>query len=168
VEKWENNKLDRTKSSRMGWSDLSICLRGPVVEDLKAHFVARWNFIYYEKYDVQKDDRYHPLKLLTTQIPDGYYHSDGKPVHKIIGDINPEDEDAPGSHQHLFHLPGSAGTMFNRFREKLNEERSRGGPVGHGEREPEGISIQLVRSCTRWSNGVATEVSPLHVLRVHV
>jgi len=42
VTHYMNNKLDRTKSSRMGWSDLSLCLRGPVVEDLRAHFVQRW------------------------------------------------------------------------------------------------------------------------------
>lgn len=28
---WQNNKLDRTKNSRMGWTDVSICLSGPVV-----------------------------------------------------------------------------------------------------------------------------------------
>lgn len=61
VSHWENNKLDRKSSSRMGWSDISICLRGPVVEDLRAHFVERWNFIYNEKYDVRKDRRYSRL-----------------------------------------------------------------------------------------------------------
>lgn len=52
------NKLDRTKSSRMGWSDISICLRGPCVGDLIHHFVDRWNFIYDEKYNVRQDKRY--------------------------------------------------------------------------------------------------------------
>lgn len=33
VSHWQNNKVDRTKSSRMGWSDISISLRGPVVSD---------------------------------------------------------------------------------------------------------------------------------------
>ncbi len=61
VAHWENNKLDRKSSSRMGWSDISICLSGPVVEDLRAHFVERWNFIYNEKYDVRGDRRYSRL-----------------------------------------------------------------------------------------------------------
>ena len=61
VSHWQNNKLDRTKNSRMGWSDISVSLRGPVVEDLRAHFVERWNFIYNEKYDVRKDVRYSRL-----------------------------------------------------------------------------------------------------------
>lgn len=61
VPRWESNKLQRKESSRMGWSDVSICLRGPVVEDLRLHFVERWNFIYNEKYDVRKDVRYSRL-----------------------------------------------------------------------------------------------------------
>ncbi|KAK5085223.1 hypothetical protein LTR05_004503 [Lithohypha guttulata] len=55
------NKLDRTKSSRMGWSDISISLRGPCVGDLIHHFVDRWNFIYDEKYNVRSDKRYQRL-----------------------------------------------------------------------------------------------------------
>ena len=43
---WQNNKLDRRESSRMGWSDISISLHGPIVHDLRKHFVDRWNFIY--------------------------------------------------------------------------------------------------------------------------
>lgn len=38
----ENNALDRTKSSRMGWSDISISLKGPVIADLESHFIQRW------------------------------------------------------------------------------------------------------------------------------
>ena len=59
----EKNILDRKTSSRMGWSDISISLHGPVVEDLKEHFVQRWNFIYNEKYDVRKDTSYSRLSL---------------------------------------------------------------------------------------------------------
>ena len=61
VAHYQENKLDRRDSSRMGWSDISISLSGPVVEDLRAHFVERWNFIYNEKYDVRKDTRYSRL-----------------------------------------------------------------------------------------------------------
>jgi hypothetical protein len=31
------NKLDRTVSSRMGWSDVALSLAGPVVQDLRTH-----------------------------------------------------------------------------------------------------------------------------------
>ena len=57
VDHWEDNKLDRTQSSRMGWSDISLSLTGPVVQDLRTHFAQRWNFIYDEKYG-KKDTRY--------------------------------------------------------------------------------------------------------------
>ena len=69
VSHWQNNKLNRKDSSRMGWSDISISLSGPVVEDLRAHFVERWNFIYDEKYDVRKDTRY--SRLTFAQNPAG-------------------------------------------------------------------------------------------------
>lgn len=60
---WQNNKLDRRTSSRMGWSDTSVSLHGPVVQDLRRLFVDRWNFIFDEKYDVRKDARYSKLSL---------------------------------------------------------------------------------------------------------
>ena len=63
VAHWQNNKIDRRETSRMGWSDISISLHGPVVDDLRSHFVQRWNFIYREKYDVRKDVRYSMLSL---------------------------------------------------------------------------------------------------------
>ncbi|KAJ9495281.1 hypothetical protein H2202_009309 [Exophiala xenobiotica] len=62
------NKLDRTKSSRMGWSDIAICLQGPSVDDLCHHFVDRWNFIFDEKYNVRQDQRYY-------RIADEYPHT---------------------------------------------------------------------------------------------
>lgn len=67
------NKLDRTKASRMGWSDVSICVRGPCVGDLMHHFVDRWNFIYDEKYKVRKDHRYQRLP----DLPDHHPHEMG-------------------------------------------------------------------------------------------
>lgn len=42
VDNWEQNKLDRTKSSRMGWSDVAISLNGPIVGSLIHHFKDRW------------------------------------------------------------------------------------------------------------------------------
>lgn len=60
---WEKNQLDRKRTSRMGWSDISVSLHGPVIEDLRRHFVERWNFIYDTKYQVRKDTRYTRLVL---------------------------------------------------------------------------------------------------------
>lgn len=63
VSNWEKNQLDRKNSSRMGWSDVSVSLHGHVVEDLRRHFVERWNFIYDSKYEVRNDSRYSRLAL---------------------------------------------------------------------------------------------------------
>ncbi|KAJ5782519.1 Phospholipase D/Transphosphatidylase [Penicillium paradoxum] len=63
VPNWENNQLDRKTMSRMGWSDISVSLHGAVVEDLRRHFVERWNFIYDAKYKVRSDTRYARLAL---------------------------------------------------------------------------------------------------------
>lgn len=60
---WEQNQLDRKTMSRMGWSDISVSLHGAVVEDLRRHFVERWNFIYDLKYKVRNDTRYAKLAL---------------------------------------------------------------------------------------------------------
>lgn len=60
VKQWENNKreshgqpaaswhamltaaVDRTRSARMGWSDVAISLSGPIVHSLMVHFTQRW------------------------------------------------------------------------------------------------------------------------------
>jgi phospholipase D1/2 len=67
------NKLDRTKSSRMGWSDIALSFHGPCVSDLRHHFIDRWNFIYDEKYKVRKDVRY-------SRFGDAFGHSTSNPA----------------------------------------------------------------------------------------
>lgn len=170
VSKFDMNKLKRTESSRMGWSDLSICIQGPMIEDLRAHFVQRWNFIYNEKYDVRKDERYKALTLSESDIPDGYYKLDGKAV-KHVREINAEDEDKEADtreqeHHHHFHLPGGSGSLYDTVREALPE--GLGGTRGidpEAGQHPGGMSVQLVRSCTRWSNGSPTEVSASNFMK---
>ncbi|OAX84109.1 hypothetical protein ACJ72_01521 [Emergomyces africanus] len=71
VSHWENNKLDRKSNSRMGWSDISVSLHGPAAEDLRKHFVERWNFIYDEKYNVRQDVRYSKLVLYAKPLSAG-------------------------------------------------------------------------------------------------
>jgi phospholipase D1/2 len=148
VQNYQDNKLNRTISSRMGWSDLSLCIQGPLVEDLRAHFVQRWNFIYNEKYLTEK--QYQPLSLTQSQVPDGYYKSDGTNVKNILGTADPNDPSSPATHG-WFHLPHRAGTLYNPLQGVLTPRPSQ--PPASG------ISVQLVRSCTQWSNGVATEAS---------
>lgn len=102
------NKLDRTKSSRMGWSDVSICLQGPVVNDLRYHFVNRWNFIFHEKYN-RGDPRYTALSMLgrpaSSQGPSPQYnpppqqHGSSQPPHTPYGNTAPQFAPPPGSQQ---------------------------------------------------------------------
>lgn len=113
-----------------------MSLTGPVVEDLRAHFVQRWNFIFREKYDTN-DTRYTALSLTSNDIPDGYYKEDGTNVGSTTA----------GAVSDTFHR---AGTFFGGLT----------GSSGYGS-DQNGVSIQLVRSCTEWSNGVATEVIQL-------
>ena len=83
VTNFQNNKLDRTKYPRMGWSDLSISLQGPVVDDLKEHFVQRWNFIYNDKYDLKNEGgRY---QRITYTQPPGIPQSSYPPLKQHTG-----------------------------------------------------------------------------------
>ncbi|KAL4787967.1 hypothetical protein BJX76DRAFT_250369 [Aspergillus varians] len=59
----DQNKLDRTQTSRMGWSDVAVSFHGPAVEDLRRMFVERWNFLYDSKYQSRNDARFSRLAL---------------------------------------------------------------------------------------------------------
>ncbi|GIZ46370.1 hypothetical protein CKM354_000949800 [Cercospora kikuchii] len=148
VSHWENNKLPRTSNSRMGWSDVALCAKGPVVEDLKAHFVQRWNFIYYEKYDVRRDDRYAPLVYHPQRIG-------------IIGHPYRSTEDGGVEGE------GQMQSFRDRIREQYEKGRARledgrdkllynqdipDGPLG-------GVQCQITRSACKWSHGVKLEHS---------
>ncbi|KXS09244.1 phospholipase D/nuclease [Gonapodya prolifera JEL478] len=54
VDKWDHNQLDRNLAPRMSWSDISVSLAGPIVTNLVAHFVDRWNFIFGQKYNTEE------------------------------------------------------------------------------------------------------------------
>ncbi|EAQ87264.1 hypothetical protein CHGG_03883 [Chaetomium globosum CBS 148.51] len=135
VEKWENNKLDRTKSSRMGWSDISISLSGPIVDSLAIHFTQRWNFIFNKKYSTRDIGKYQLL-----QAPQAHR---GAESH-LLGD----GEDYFGGLQNRF------SRHMHRF---LGDEGE--APRAAPHRESDGAHIQLTRSCCKWSMGTSTEHS---------
>lgn len=87
VSRWEENQVDRKQTGRMGWSDISICLRGPAVEDLRRHFVERWNYIYDTKYRTRNEPKYQELDL--------YRRSGGHQQQQ--GNINPTSQQSPHS-----------------------------------------------------------------------
>ncbi|CAK7223389.1 hypothetical protein SBRCBS47491_005191 [Sporothrix bragantina] len=167
VDKWENNKLDRTKSSRMGWSDISISLSGHIVSSLVTHFIDRWNYIYNGKY-ISRHEGYEkiPVPLKLHHVPDSVINA-GETVYeggqRFMG----------GLERHLHH--GMGRLMGSRDDEEEDDsERSRGGGHGHGHGHGHGrdqnygqppdnndqkLHIQLTRSCCEWSSGHKIEHS---------
>jgi phospholipase D1/2 len=146
VAHWDQNKLDRRYNSRMGWSDLSISLAGPVVEDLRRHFAERWNFIYNEKYrSKNENDRYGPLHVPESRT----------------GIVHHEYPSAPGA-----PLPEH---MRERMMERWEEGRERMEgfrdqvrhhfPSSGHPPPPPGMPCQIMRSCSKWSHGTKIEHS---------
>ena len=185
VTHWEANKLDRKYSSRMGWSDVSISLKGPVVEDLRAHFAQRWNFIYFEKYDARTDDNYKPINFQESRIgiighpyqasegaePEG----EGQYEHfrnRMQEQYQKGREKLEESHQRVKKgrgLKEEAGQVFEEGHKKFEEGRERvrkglhhhgGAESGHPAASIQGkMHCQIMRSCTQWSHGVPLEHS---------
>ncbi|KAI1005222.1 hypothetical protein K3495_g2989 [Podosphaera aphanis] len=157
------NKLDRSEYSRMGWSDVAICLTGAVADDLKAHFVQRWNFIYNEKYSARKDPRYTALRFTPDHIPHDQYLSNGDNVLSTgrnldVGEDNDTSRAVPTLQERTSHLDfHSGGEIFNKIRS--NFPVSRKNFVPENQDQSTSIAVQLVRSCTKWSHGVCTEHS---------
>ncbi|KAI0478072.1 phospholipase [Xylaria cf. heliscus] len=150
VNKWDHNQLDRTKNSRMGWSDIAISLSGPIVNSLINHFTDRWNFIFDEKYNEKDPGKYRRLEQSGGQISEGEQQ----------GEEQPREDD--GYH---FPMPGFEGLedRFNRgVRHFMGEGGHYGGHHGGGRQHRDDYgraSIQLCRSACDWSSGHPTEHS---------
>ncbi|KAK2059220.1 phospholipase D/nuclease [Colletotrichum caudatum] len=150
VDNWEQNKLDRTKSSRMGWSDVSISLSGAIVQNLADHFVDRWNFIYGEKYGIKNPGKYQALG--------------GAIGNADAGRIAENETESGGlfGGGHSSHLFGDLSERINRGMSRLMvDDEQDNGPVrvDRGDRVDRAAKIQLTRSCTKWSSGHDTEHS---------
>ncbi|KAH8884766.1 phospholipase D/nuclease [Thozetella sp. PMI_491] len=136
VDRWENNKLDRTKSSRMGWSDISISLSGPIVSSLILHFADRWNYIFDQKYIAKDQGKYE-------KIHPGISHA---PASR---GLVAEGEQFLGLHHHFRHHGFSRMLGGGGYEEPARQEPS----------SSEGAHVQLTRSCSPWSAGHKTEHS---------
>ncbi|KUI63718.1 Phospholipase D2 [Cytospora mali] len=135
VDKWEQNKLDRAKYSRMGWSDISISLTGPIVNSLAVHFVDRWNYIFGQKYNTDDNTKYQVLEAAVAHAP---------PARGLLEEGQYEAGEVFGGLQR--HFSKHFGRMW--------------GEEGAREREEDhGLHIQLCRSCCPWSSGHPTEHS---------
>lgn len=129
----KENRLDRTKTARMGWTDLSICLEGPAVEDICAHFVQRWNFEYDLQYGADLSGRLQPLAL--SGVSDRY-HDNGTKVH-------------------TFATTEGTG-LRGRSPQRMVDSADPNG--GNDVTNDGGLSAQVIRSVGRWSHGTLTEV----------
>ncbi|KAL9946685.1 hypothetical protein D7B24_007962 [Verticillium nonalfalfae] len=150
VGNWNQNKLDRTKSSRMGWSDVSLSLNGPVVESLTEHFTDRWNFIFDEKYTHKNPGKYERIEFKPRHSHLGFHRRSGE--HERGGFLKQDPSQLLGG------LSGRFSKGVNKFMHddsSSDEEKTSKRP--HRENEP--ANIQLTRSCTKWSAGHATEHS---------
>ncbi|KAM3449766.1 hypothetical protein MY3296_006640 [Beauveria thailandica] len=132
VDDWSQNKLDRTKNSRLGWSDVALCMTGSITHSLVDHFVDRWNYVYRVKYGEQNDGKY---KLMDAP---GAIEEIGKPVSRAVG-----------SRRRRF-----TDSLKRRFTKGL-----RGLSRSKAATKEQNLNIQLTRSCTRWSSGHRTEHS---------
>lgn len=174
VSNWENNKLDRTQSSRMGWSDVALCVSGTVVQDLRTHFTQRWNFIYDEKYS-KKATRYQRLPDTTSGAQVGGQYPPPPPAQQreIEGEefsqrgFGGEDEGERG-------LFGRTGGFRQKIYSQVNEGYHRFGQQhgygqyedqqgyqSHAEHAAQGgrADCQITRSSSKWSHNINTEVS---------
>lgn len=136
VDKWEQNKLDRTKYSRMGWSDISVSLTGPIVNSLAVHFTDRWNYIWGQKYNSDKwGSKYQRIDTVVAHAP---------PNRSLL---------EQGQY--------GAGEMFGGIQRHFSKHFGHmwGEEPRHEREEDHGLHIQLCRSCCPWSSGHPTEHS---------
>ena len=176
VRHWEHNKLDRTKSSRMGWTDVALCLTGPTTEDLKAHFVERWNMIYDEKYRTRSDERYKRLHYMPTST--GVVGEYSQPVHHHHGpDFIGHRREGQEKGEDLYGKEGDGdrGLVHGEdggFRDQVKHILHEGKEIiedeiaqrhAHANTATQigpnsGALCQLTRSCSKWSHGSKIEV----------
>ncbi|KAF8453731.1 hypothetical protein BDZ91DRAFT_668435 [Kalaharituber pfeilii] len=153
VEIWSQNKLDRTKSSRMGWSDVALSIQGPILKDMARHFIQRWNFIYDEKYRIrftggerykklpELSDAGHPMvKKKLHGIKENVKVKVGNYSHAGYGGYGDHGQHGQEPSQYQYH---GAVDPYSQYGDGDDE--------GLGDRD--GVRCQLLRSASKWSHG---------------
>ncbi|KAK6360629.1 hypothetical protein TWF730_006765 [Orbilia blumenaviensis] len=174
VDQWTQNKLKRTESSRMGWSDVALCFRGPTVDDLKTHFMQRWNFILESKYGL-KDTKYHPLEVPVHSHGGQHGHvSLGHAASKLKSGVKGIMGFQGGEYEEGRHSDDDDPRDKGRRRQdRYEEEQTRAGGHGgyyqqpqHYQQQPPAhphndhpTNCQIVRSISPWSHNMKTEHS---------
>ncbi|KAK0115945.1 hypothetical protein ONS95_012987 [Cadophora gregata] len=134
----KETRLNRNTDYRMGWTDPAVCLEGPVVQDLVAHFSQRWNFERERSGEAGLQarlcrppawDRDRNEKIATAHASMGY-HDDQEITQSVMSSAN--------------HTAGKASAWGQK------EEGTQAA-----------ISVQIVRSICKWNHGTTTEHSIL-------
>lgn len=160
----------------MGWSDVSLSLSGPAVQDLRTHFSQRWNFIYDEKYS-KKDTRYARLPDTSSGAQQGGAYPP-PPQQRGFDDEEGErergfgDEDGQEGERGLFGRgEGRSGGFRDKLYNRAQQEFSHHGHHGEGQHQQQHYShaehgsqrgsadCQLTRSSAKWSHNISTEHS---------
>lgn len=151
----------------MGWSDVALNLRGPVVQDLRTHFTQRWNFIYDEKYS-HKSTRYLRLPDTTSGAQQGGEYpppqqrefEEGEEGSRGFGGDGEEGE------RGLFGRGGGfRQKMYNHVHNEYEEHYGGGhheqqqyqSHAEHGAQRAY-VDAQITRSSAKWSHNISTEV----------
>lgn len=149
----------------MGWSDVALCLAGPVVQDLRTHFSQRWNFIYDEKYS-KKATRY-------ARLPDTSSGAQEAPISGQQREFEGEegqrgfggDDRGEDGERGLFGR-GGGNHLRQKLHSKFDEFEHGGGSYqssqqSHVEHSSQrgGSDCQITRSSAKWSHNINTEVS---------
>lgn len=150
----------------MGWSDVALCISGPVVQDLRTHFAQRWNFIYDEKYS-KKATRYARLPETSSgaqQAPMQQREFEGEEEGERGFGREEEGERGLFGHGAGGHLRQKMQSRFEQYGQEHGSQY--GQQQSHAEHSSQqgGVDCQITRSSAKWShNLVTTEVSdPVH------
>jgi phospholipase D1/2 len=160
VQNWENNKLDRTQSSRMGWSDVSLCLSGPAVQDLRTHFTQRWNFIYDGKYSKKNSDSRYSRLSETSSQQRGFDGEEGEGQGQR--GLGADEGDEGSGERGLFgHGGGLRQKLYSRVNQYGHPDDNQQEPQSHAEHSSQHgrKDCQLTRSSAKWSHNISTEHS---------
>lgn len=146
----------------MGWSDVALCLAGPVVQDLRIHFSQRWNFIYDEKYS-HKSSRYQRLPDTSSGAQlGGTYPAQEQRGFEGESDgqrgFGGEGEGERGLFGHGHGLRQKLYSQVERFGH--DDEQNQGYQQSHAEHGSQrgATDCQITRSSAKWSHNISTEV----------
>jgi hypothetical protein len=150
----------------MGWSDVALCLSGPVVQDLRTHFAQRWNFIYDEKYS-KKATRYSRLPETSSGAQQGGVYPPPPMQQRGFEDEEEGQRGFGREEEGERGLFGHGGGGGGHFRQKIVSKLDQYGQEHHSTQshaehssQRGGVDCQIARSSAKWShNLINTEVS---------